>query len=143
MISVPGLLKHESCPHLAFSADGILHTNLNGKQNMALIEYKAPALERHSPTHPYAKHENCIPKYYYDQMQGSMYLLKNYNMMAGVELTHGWFIVWQPHVYRVQKIPYDEKYATKLINKMTAFYYDKFLPSCFEAIKRKRENESS
>lgn len=134
-IDHPGLLKHPSRPWTACSPDGILRRWENGTEVVELIEYKAPAYHREKIGHPYSKDVYNIPSMYLDQMQGSMWLIRNHEVIrGGSTMKGGWFVVWQPHALYVTYVPYVEDYANRLMENVHSFYKDDFVPACVEKI---------
>ena len=137
MLSIqhPGLLKHPSKPWTACSPDGILRRWENGVEHVELIEYKAPAYHREKLGHPYSKDLYNIPAMYLDQMQGSMWIIRNHDLVrGGSTMKGGWFVVWQPHALYVTYVPYVEDYANRLMEGVHSFYKDEFVPACVEKI---------
>ena len=134
-IDHPGLLKHPSKPWTACSPDGILRRWVNGVELVELIEYKAPAYHREKLGHPYSKEQYNIPPMYLDQMQGSMWLIKNHEVIrGGSTLVGGWFVVWQPHALYLTYVPYVQDYANRLMEGVHSFFKDEFVPACVEKI---------
>ena len=135
-IDHPGLLKHPKSAWTACSPDGILRRYVNGVEQVELIEYKAPAYHRDKVgSHPYSKDTYNIPPMYFDQMQGSMWLIRNYELLrGGSTMKGGWFVVWQPHALSVTYIPFVEAYANNLMEEVKSFFEDDFVPACVEKI---------
>jgi putative phage-type endonuclease len=134
-IDHPGLLKHPSKPWTACSPDGILRRWVDGVEVVELIEYKAPAYHREKIGHPYSKDVYNIPSMYLDQMQGSMWLIRNHDIVrGGSSMKGGWFVVWQPHALYVTYVPYVQDYANRLMENVHTFYKDDFVPACVEKI---------
>jgi hypothetical protein len=72
---------------------------------------------------------------YFDQMQGSMWLLRKYDLIrGGSTLKGGWFVVWQPHALSITYIPFVEAYADMLMEEVKRFFQDEFVPACVEKI---------
>lgn len=141
-LSHPRVCKHSDAPWLAFSPDGILSRRVDEQDVVELVEYKSPAHARHAPQHPYAKFPYNVPPQYMDQMQGSMWLMRNVGVFPHAEkVERAWFVCWQPHALRVTMVPYMPVYAEKLIASLKAFYFGKFLPGCVEAINERRSLE--
>jgi putative phage-type endonuclease len=137
-IDHPAIFKHVDAQWIAVSPDGILrHRDASGNDVVELVEYKAPAYYRHSHTYPYEKHKGGIPPQYYDQIQGTMWLMKNYDVCPGSKTVKGtYFVVWQPHALSVVYVPYCEEFATQLSTNLRKFYFEKFIPGCIDALKR-------
>ena len=134
-IEHPSVLKHEDAQWIACSPDGILQRRENGVDITELIEYKAPAYHRNKAGHPYSKEAYNIPKAYMDQMQGTMWLMRNYNVVRnGMNVERCWFVVWQPHALYVTHVPYLEEYAQELIKAVIDFYVKDFVPGCIKEI---------
>lgn len=133
-IDHPKMCKHSSAPWLSFSPDGILRRKDGDKDVIELIEYKAPAYSRDKQGHPYHSDAYKIPKQYMDQMQGSMWLMRNLPVYPRSALVdRAWFVCWQPHAVHVTHVPYCPEYANKLIEVVKTFYFDRFLPKCVTA----------
>lgn len=135
-IDHPGLLKHHNSAWTACSPDGILRRFVDGIEQVELIEYKAPAYHRDKVgSHPYANQLFNIPPMYFDQMQGSMWLIRNFELLrGGSTMKGGWFVVWQPHALSVTYVPYVEEYANSLMSEVKRFFQDEFVPACVEKI---------
>jgi hypothetical protein len=134
-IDHPGLLKDPMCSWTACSPDGILRRFEDGREIIELIEYKAPAYHRSALGHPYQKHLHNIPPMYLDQMQGSMWLIKNKGVIQnGACLQGGWFVVWKPHALHVTYVPYVHEYASMLMTGVKAFFDEDFVPACLDKI---------
>ena len=133
-IDHPKICKHPDAPWLAFSPDGILRRKDGDADVIELIEYKAPAFHRNKQGHPYHSEAYKIPKSYMDQMQGSMWLMRNLSVYPRSALVdRAWFVCWQPHAVHITHVPYCPDYANKLIEVVKAFYFDRFLPKCITA----------
>jgi len=136
-IDHPGLLKDPLSPWTACSPDGILRRFEEGKEIVELIEYKAPAYYRGSLYHPYKKYPYNTPPMYLDQMQGSMWIIKNKNVIQnGSSLVGGWFVVWKPHAIHVTYIPYVAEYASTLMTGVKSFFETEFVPACVDEINK-------
>lgn len=134
-IEHPNVLKHEDVPWLACSPDGILYRREHGVDVTELIEYKAPAYHRNKTGHPYSKETYNVPKAYMDQMQGTMWLMRHYNVAKnGMNVQRCWFVVWQPHALYVTHVPYLETYADQLMATVMDFYTKDFVPGCIKEI---------
>ena len=134
-IDHPGLLKDPTCSWTACSPDGILRRFENGVEIVELIEYKAPAYYRSATHHPYQKSLYNIPPMYLDQMQGSMWIIKNRTVIPnGHTLKGGWFVVWQPHSVHVTYVPYVQDYTNALMEGVKGFFEDDFVPACVKTI---------
>jgi putative phage-type endonuclease len=138
LIEYPAMFKHVDAQWIAASPDGVLtYHDEDGAIRVELLEYKAPAYARHSSTYPYEKHEGGIPPQYYDQVQGTMWLMRNYDVYPNGRSVQGtYFVVWQPHALSVVYIPYAEEYATHLTSSVKKFYLESFLPECINELKR-------
>lgn len=136
-IDYPNMFKHVDAQWIAVSPDGILNYNDDtGTPRVELIEYKAPAYSRHAAEYPYTKHKGGIPPHYYDQIQGTMWLMRNYDVCPHSRTVTGtFFVVWQPHAMHITFIPYAEEYANELTNKIKKFYFEKLVPSCIQELK--------
>ena len=137
-IDYPTMFKHVDAQWIAASPDGVLtYHDDDGDVCVELLEYKAPAYARHSPSYPYEKHEGNIPPQYYDQVQGTMWLMRNYDVFPNGRSVKGtYFVVWQPHALSVVYIPYAEEYASRLTSSIKKFYEETFLPECIKELKR-------
>lgn len=139
-IDHPNLLKHEDAPWVACSPDGILtrrETDQDGRHYdvLELIEYKAPAYYRNKVGHPYSKESYNVPRQYMDQIQGTMWLMRNYDVVqGGRSIERCWFVVWQPHALYVTHVPYLEAYAESLMDHVKDFYMKDFVPGCIQEI---------
>jgi len=138
LIEYPNLFKHVDAQWIAASPDGVLtYHDEDGTVRVELLEYKAPAYARHSPTYPYEKHEGNVPPHYYDQIQGTMWLMRNYDVYPNGRSVQGtYFVVWQPHALSVVYVPYAEEYATQLTSSVKKFYLETFIPECMKELKR-------
>lgn len=134
----PSMFKHVDAQWIAVSPDAVLtHKDEKGQTIVDLVEYKAPAFYRDSREYPYKKYskQGFIPPQYYDQIQGTLWLMRNYDVFPGGRLVQGcYFVVWQPHALSIVYIPYKEAYATALAEKLKEFYFGKFLPQCIEEL---------
>jgi len=135
-IDHPNLLKHEDVPWMACSPDGVLYrSDDEGKEIVELIEFKAPAYYRDKVGHPYSKDPFNIPRHYMDQIQGSMWLIRNHDVIqGGRSIERCWFVVWQPHALHVTHVPYLESYANDLAETVHSFYKTEFEPKAVEMI---------
>jgi len=132
----PGFLRHPDSPCLGFSPDALLWNS--DRSEVALVEYKCPAFQRSGPGHPYAaKNDLCIPRQYMPQIQGSLHLLR---LMYPDKCVRAWFVVWQAHQFFVSCVPYVPAYASRTVLASTAFFKDRFIPACIQAI---QERDSS
>ncbi len=130
----PALLSTESTRWLGFSPDALLWNK--DRTEVELIEYKCPAYQRSGPGHPYAaKNSICVPRQYMPQIQGSMHLLRE--RYPNVRCVRCWFVVWQPHQFFVAHIPYVSSYAKRTVDAGSAFFHERFLPACIDAIKER------
>jgi len=138
-IQHPNMFKHVDAQWIAVSPDGVLtHHDEDGEVVVDLIEYKAPAFYRDAPYFPYRKYEKVgnVPPHYYDQIQGTLWLMRNFDVFTGGRTVRGcYFVVWQPHALSVIYVPYKETYANELAANLRKFYFDKFLPKCIEELK--------
>jgi len=126
----PGFLRHPDNPYLGFSPDALLWNK--DRTEVALVEYKCPAFQRNGPGHPYAaKNDLCIPRQYMPQIQGSLHLLR---LMYPDKCVRAWFVVWQAHQFFVSCVPYVPAYASRIVLASTAFFHDRFVPACINAI---------
>lgn len=133
----PGFLRHPDNPCLGFSPDALLWNK--DRTEVALVEYKCPAFQRSGPGHPYAaKNDLCIPRQYMPQIQGSLHLLR---LMYPDKCVRAWFVVWQAHQFFVSCVPYVPAYASRTVLASTAFFHDRFIPACINAI-RERDGAS-
>jgi hypothetical protein len=131
----PGFLRHPDSPYLGFSPDALLW---NGdRTEVALVEYKCPAYQRSGPGHPYAaKNDLCIPRQYMPQIQGSLHLLR---LLYPGKCVRAWFVVWQAHQFFVSCVPYVPSYASRIVHASTAFFHNRFIPACVQAISERDE----
>jgi putative phage-type endonuclease len=138
IIQHPHMFKHVQAQWIAVSPDGVLtHRDESGATVVDLVEYKAPAYYRDARHFPYRKFETNgnIPPQYYDQIQGTLWLMRNYDVFPGGRTVRGcYFVVWQPHALSVVYIPYKEAYANALAAKLKDFYFDRFIPKCIEEL---------
>ena len=140
-IDHPNMLKHEDAPWVACSPDGILTRRENEQDVVELIEYKAPAYHRNKVGHPYSKDPYNIPKQYMDQIQGTMWLMRNYDVVRnGRSVERCWFVVWQPHALYVTHIPYLQGYAELLMESVKGFYMKDFVEGCIDEITKSVES---
>jgi putative phage-type endonuclease len=134
----PNMFKHVDAQWIAVSPDGVLtHHDEDGEVVVDLIEYKAPAYYRDATFYPYRKHEKegNIPPHYYDQIQGTLWLMRNFDVFPNGRTVRGcYFVVWQPHALSVVYIPYKEVYANSLAEELRKFYFQKFLPGCIKML---------
>lgn len=129
----PGFLRHPENPCLGFSPDALLWNK--DRTEVALVEYKCPAFQRSGPGHPYAgKNDLCIPRQYMPQIQGSLHLLR---LMYPEKCVRAWFVVWQAHQFFVSCVPYVPAYASRTVLASTAFFHDRFIPACIDAIRER------
>jgi putative phage-type endonuclease len=135
-IDHPNLLKHEDIPWMACSPDGVLYRKDDeGNEIVELLEFKAPAYYRDKIGHPYSKEPFNIPRHYMDQIQGSMWLMRNHDVIqGGKSIERCWFVVWQPHACYVTHIPYLESYANELAETVHSFYRTEFEPKAIELL---------
>jgi len=137
----PHMFKHVDAQWIAVSPDAILtHHNDDGEVVVDLVEYKAPAFYRDAQYFPYRKYESVgnVPPHYYDQIQGTLWLMRNYDVFPNGRTVRGcYFVVWQPHALSVIYVPYKEAYANELAENLKKFYFGKFLPKCIEELKAK------
>jgi len=123
--------KRGSIPYLGFSPDALLWSP--DAAEVALVEYKCPAYQRSGPGHPYAnKNELNIPRQYMPQIQGSLHILRE--CYPDKVCIRSWFVVWQAHQFFVTHVPYVPSYASRIVSASSAFFKDKFLPACVEAV---------
>ena len=97
------------------SPDGLVHvTYRDGCRETGLLEIKCPASKRLYPG-------NGIPKYYMDQIQGTM---------GNLGLPWCDFVVWTPTKTKIQRVPFCGKYWDEiLLPKLTSFYFDMYVPA--------------
>jgi hypothetical protein len=130
-----GLLKWHKKPWLAVSPDGLLELYSDTENLWILVEYKCPARQRDSDSHPYAKYSNNIPDYYMDQIQGVMGLLNESpaimpGMFSGP--LHCLFVVWQKHQLHVTLVPFERAYYTDSLEPaLRSWYFKKYLPRAY------------
>jgi len=139
LLQHPAMFKHVDAQWIAVSPDAILtHHDEDGNVVVDLVEYKAPAYYRDAPYYPYKKYETNgnVPPHYYDQIQGTLWLMRNYDVFPNGKSVNGcYFVVWQPHALSVVYVPYKETYANELAAKLKEFYFGKFLPQCIEELR--------
>lgn len=136
-----GLLKWHKKPWMAVSPDGLLELyDSEGQSVWILVEYKCPARQRDSDSHPYARYNNNVPEYYMDQMQGVMGLLNEDPSLMPSSTTsgaingpkHALFVVWQKHQVHVTLVPFESKYyTTSLEPALRSWYFTKYLPRAY------------
>jgi putative phage-type endonuclease len=143
-IDHPNLFRHKDAPWVACSPDGVLYRRENERDVVELIEYKAPAYYRNKVGHPYMKDPYNIPRSYLDQIQGTMWLMRNYDVVRGGRTVERcWFVVWQPHALYVTHIPYLEEYAETLMKSVKDFYTMEFIPGCIEEVTKVQKSKVS
>jgi putative phage-type endonuclease len=134
----PSMFKHVDAQWIAVSPDAVLtYRDDDNNEVVDLVEYKAPAYYRDAHHYPYRKHESDgnVPPQYFDQIQGTMWLMRNYDVFPGGRKVRGcYFVVWQPHALSIVYVPYKETYANELAKNLKAFYFDKFMPKCIEEL---------
>jgi hypothetical protein len=134
----PAMFKHVDAQWIAVSPDAVLtHHDDNGEVVVDLVEYKAPAYYRDLPGYPYKKYADSgnIPPQYYDQIQGTMWIMRNYDVFPSGRKVQGcYFVVWQPHALSIVYVPYKEVYANALAANLKIFYFEKFLPKCIQEL---------
>jgi putative phage-type endonuclease len=141
-IDHPNLFKHKDAPWVACSPDGVLYRRENGQDVVELIEYKAPAYYRNKVGHPYSKEAYNIPRSYLDQIQGTMWMMRNYDVVRGGRTVERcWFVVWQPHALYVTHVPYLPKYAEDLMNCVLQFHSKEFIPGCVEEVTKVQKSK--
>ena len=126
----PPHIRHASKPFLGFSPDALLWSK--NRSEVALVEYKCPAGRRSGKGHPYGKEKFCVPPRYMPQIQGSLHLLRG--KYPAVRCVRAWFVVWQPHQFFVTHVPFVPQFASKTVERAEAFFRDRFLPACVDAI---------
>lgn len=135
----PHMFKHVDAQWIAVSPDAVLtHHNDDGEVVVDLVEYKAPAFYRDARYYPYRKFANVgnVPPHYYDQIQGTLWLMRNFDVFPNGRTVRGcYFVVWQPHALTVVYVPYKETYANELADNLRKFYFQKFIPKCIEELK--------
>jgi putative phage-type endonuclease len=112
-----GVLKLPAHPWLAVSPDGVipLPPAADGTPRNRLLEIKCPYyLWRSNGRHPYAKHPQNVPPYYYDQVQCTMGVMHMHDVLYPAQ--PAWnvvdcdFVVWQPGTLWVTRVPFDQTY---------------------------------
>jgi hypothetical protein len=135
----PSMFKHVDAQWIAVSPDAVLtHHDEDGEVIVDLVEYKAPAYYRDAHHYPYRRDEcnGFVPPQYFDQIQGTLWLMRNYDVFPGGRKVRGcYFVVWQPHALSVVYVPYKQRYADALSKKLHDFYFEKFLPQCIKELK--------
>ena len=107
-LSHTGLCIHPEFPWLACSPDGIV---VEEDGTRVLLEIKCPFKKQLYPS---------IPKYYYDQIQYSMWLL---------DCKFCDFVVYTPTETSVERFAFDAAYVSQfLLIAINNFYFDKYLP---------------
>jgi hypothetical protein len=123
--------KRGTIPYLGFSPDALLWSKNDAE--VSLVEYKCPAYQRSGPGHPYAsKNELNIPRQYMPQIQGSLKILRE--CYPDTVCERAWFVVWQAHQFFVTHVPFVPVYADRIVSASSAFFKEKFLPACAEAV---------
>jgi putative phage-type endonuclease len=115
-----GLMVCVEKPYFAVSPDGIVHL---GDGTLRLLEIKCPFKKR-----LYGE----IPRYYYDQIQGIMGLMR----LNGLVLEGCDFVVWTPDKIAIQHFPYNAQYFERdLLPALERWYLQLYVPSAilFEA----------
>ena len=134
-IEHPNLFKHKDAPWVSCSPDGVLYRRENERDIVELIEYKAPAYYRNKIGHPYSKDPFNIPRSYLDQIQGTLWLMRNHDVTRGGRTVERcWFVVWQPHALYVTHIPFMKEYADALMKSVYDFHTKEFIPGCIEEV---------
>jgi hypothetical protein len=102
----PGLVRHESQPWNAMSADLLAHIDIGERHVCVPVEYKAPSSGVGSVVHPYLKRyksHGCLPPQYRCQILGQAGVL----MRFGLEVPLSLLVTWTPQRYWVHVIPID------------------------------------
>lgn len=141
-IEHPNLFKHKDAPWVGCSHDGVLYRRENECDVVELIEYKAPAYYRNKVGHPYVKDPFNIPRSYLDQIQGTLWLMRNFDVVRGGRTAERcWFVVWQPHALYVTHIPFMKEYADALMKSVYDFHSKEFIPGCIEEVHKVQKNK--
>lgn len=141
-IEHPNLFKHRDAPWVACSPDGVLYRRENECDVVELVEYKAPAYYRNKVGHPYSKDPYNIPRSYLDQIQGTLWLMRNYDVVKGGRtVDRCWFVVWQPHALYVTHIPFMPEYADALMKSVYEFHNKEFVPGCIDEIHKVQKSQ--
>jgi hypothetical protein len=98
-----GLIIDKTCPHRAYSPDGLVRTG----DTWSLLEIKCPYGLKFYP--------EGVPRHYYDQIQGSM---------RGLGLSQCFFVVWTPPAVQVHLVAHDTEYTNALFNRIDDFYFN-------------------
>jgi hypothetical protein len=129
-------LRSKEKPYIGFSPDGLLWTE--DRKEVDLVEFKCPAGGQGSSVtseHPYKKWSFSVPSRYMPQIQGSLEILRE--LHPNVQCVRCWFVVWQPHQSFVTHVPYIPLYASQTVARADAFFHDRFLPACADAVAAK------
>lgn len=112
-VTQQGLYVPVDKPWLGVSVDGLVYNPYEKDPNMRLggIEIKCPFRKKFYPS---------IPAYYYDQIQGTMGILKR----------PWWdFVTWTPTQTKVERFLFNEEYyTTSLYPKLEEFYMTVYMP---------------
>lgn len=113
-----GLVVCREHPWLGASPDG--EVTVDGVTR--LLEIKCPYTQKQYCDDPrYAAARSGMPPYYYDQIQGAMYVLG---------LTDCDFYVWTPARATLTNVKFDREYwETDLFPALQRYYFDLFLPA--------------
>ena len=124
-ITFPGLIVSLQYPFLGVSPDGLVsHVNASGERVLFGLEIKCPFRKKIYPS---------IPRYYYDQIQGTMGLLG---------LKYYYFVVWTPSETRIELFQFDEHYfQTILLPNLLDFFYVHLVPEIILKHKKEQNNE--
>jgi len=132
-------LRSKARPYLGFSPDGLLWDE--DRKEVDLVEFKCPAgghaMYPNAVTseHPYKKWSFSVPSRYMPQIQGSLEILRE--LHPDVRCVRCWFVVWQPHQFFVTHVPYIPLYASQTLARADAFFHERFLPACADAVNAK------
>ena len=121
----PGLRISLSRPWLGASPDGLVHTldPQTLRPVVGLLEIKAPAtgvVYEDQDKYKNDKPWSGVPRQYWDQIQGIMFLL---------DLPWADFFVWTPTKYTLRRYPRDDAYCAELMAKLDSWYFDSFAPA--------------
>jgi hypothetical protein len=118
-VSETGLVIRAPRYWMGNSPDGLVHVTYDdGVQETGLLEIKCPASKK---LYTHVSTPNNIPRYYMDQIQGTM---------GNLQLPWCDFVVWTPSQMSVTRVPFSATYwNTVLLPSLTTFYFDLYLPA--------------
>ena len=134
----PGLIINPAKPWFGGSPDGLVHTLdfVTLQPVVGLLEIKAPftgQVYEDQAKYQNDKPWNGVPRQYWDQIQGVMFLL---------DLPWCDFFVWTVDKFTLRRYPRDDAYCADLIEKLEKFYFERYAPALLlKAAGRLQEGE--